>query len=105
MFKFVKHKVSGERIRMVTDKYDLDLSYITPRIIAMSFPAANFWQKIYRNNILDVSNYMEEHHRSTYWVYNMSGIAYDTGPFNDQVLTAKWEDHHSPTLDLLMECC
>ena len=60
---------------------------------------------MYRNNIQDVAKFMAEKHGSNYWVYNMSGIEYDNTPFNNQVLTASWEDHHSPTLSLLAECC
>lgn len=102
---FVRKIVSGQRIRTKEGDYDLDLTHITPRIIAMSFPAAKFWQKLYRNSIADVSNYLQERYGQNFWVYNMSGKEYDTAPFHGQVLTASWEDHHSPTLNLLVECC
>ena len=97
----IRGVVSGERNRFQQDGYDLDLTYITPRIIAMSFPASGTVQKLYRNNIVDVSEFLKQRHGSNYKVYNMSGTPYDTTPFNDQVLTAQWEDHHSPTLLLL----
>ena len=35
----------------------------------------------------------------------MSGTVYDYTPFNNQVKDAVWEDHHSPTLLLLVENC
>jgi len=31
----------------------------------------------------------------------MSGIEYDSAPFDGQVITAAWRDHHSPTIPLL----
>ena len=31
--------VAGPKNRTTTDDYDLDLTYITPRVIAMAFPA------------------------------------------------------------------
>ena len=36
---FIREKVAGKRVRLREDKYNLDLTYITPRIVAMSYPA------------------------------------------------------------------
>ncbi len=46
--------VSGKRNRFRDDHYNLDVTYITPRIIAMSFPASGL-EIMYRNNMSDVS--------------------------------------------------
>ena len=46
--------VSGKRNRFRDDTYNLDVTYITPRIIAMSFPASGL-EIMYRNNMTDVS--------------------------------------------------
>lgn len=48
--------VSGKRRRFESADYNLDITYITNRIIAMSFPASGF-EQLYRNNINDV-NYL-----------------------------------------------
>ena len=45
--------VSGNRRRFQDDKYNLDITYITNRVIAMSFPASGF-EQMYRNNINEV---------------------------------------------------
>ncbi len=45
--------VSGKRKRFVTKNYDLDITYITPRVMGMSFPASGF-ETMYRNKINDV---------------------------------------------------
>ena len=46
--------VSGKRNRFKDDNYNLDVTYITPRILAMSFPASGL-EIMYRNNMSDVS--------------------------------------------------
>lgn len=45
--------VSGNRKRFQDDKFDLDITYITDRVLAMSFPASGF-EQMYRNNISEV---------------------------------------------------
>ena len=51
---FLRKIVSGKRKRLMTEKYDLDITYVTNRVCGMSFPASGF-EKCYRNNINDVS--------------------------------------------------
>ena len=46
--------VSGNRRRFVENKVSLDLTYITPNIIAMSYPSSGF-ESLYRNPIDKVS--------------------------------------------------
>jgi len=60
---------------------------------------------LYRNDIKDVAKFLEEAHEDNYWVFNVSGIEYDTLPFKGMVSTEAWEDHHSPTLTLLAKLC
>lgn len=50
----IRKLVSGKRRRFIEDGYSLDLSYITPKIIAMSYPSQGF-ESIYRNSITQVS--------------------------------------------------
>lgn len=51
--KALRAAVSGSRVRYMQDGYDLDLTYITPRLIAMGYPATGV-EKTYRNSISDV---------------------------------------------------
>lgn len=58
---WLRKKVSGKRNRLKQGEYDLDITYITERILAMSFPATGF-ESCYRNSMSDVSRYLDERH-------------------------------------------
>ena len=50
-------KVSADKCRLRDESFDLDLTYITDRIIAMSFPADGY-EKAYRNDIDEVATFL-----------------------------------------------
>lgn len=64
--------VGGPKNRYKDEKFNLDLTYITPRLIAMAFPASGI-EKLYRNSIDEVKNFLEEHHSNQYMILNLSG--------------------------------
>ena len=80
MIKFVRKVVAGPKNRTVWDGMDLDLTYITSRLIAMAFPASGF-EKAYRNSIDDVSRYFKERHEGKYLIFNLSMRNYDYEKF------------------------
>lgn len=47
--------MSGNRRRIIEGDFNLDLTYITPQIIAMSYPSSGL-EGIYRNDIKQVSS-------------------------------------------------
>lgn len=51
---FLREIVSGPKNRYRKDGYNLDLTYITPRLIAMAYPAEGL-ESIYRNSIGQVA--------------------------------------------------
>ena len=61
----LREKVSGNKIRYLDNNFNLDLSYITPRIIAMAIPGEGI-QKIYRNNINEVKEFLDSKHKNKY---------------------------------------
>ena len=64
--------MSGPKNRYKEDGYNLDLSYITPRIIAMAYPAEGF-EKLYRNSIEAVAKLLNKKHGKNYQIINVSG--------------------------------
>ena len=53
---FIKSLVSQDKNRFCFDGFDLDLTYITSRIIAMGLPSTSY-EALYRNNMTDVLNF------------------------------------------------
>lgn len=81
---FIQKKVSGDKKRFIENDYNLDLSYITPRLIAMAFPASGI-ETLYRNNIKDVSKFIKEKHKTNYLIINLAGRHYDYNKFDNKV--------------------
>eukprot|EP00742_Colponemidia_sp_Colp-10_P003294 GILJ01003505.1.p1 GENE.GILJ01003505.1~~GILJ01003505.1.p1 ORF type:complete len:480 (-),score=49.71 GILJ01003505.1:93-1532(-) len=101
---FLRALVSGNKRRFRSGSYDLDLTYVTPRLIAMAFPATGL-EAAYRNNIDSVARLLKEEHDGHYMVYNTSERQYDYQKFDFQVHEFPWPDHHSPPLFLLFQIC
>ena len=51
--------VSGKRNRFKDDDYNLDITYVTKRVLGMFFPASGV-ESMYRNNINDVRHFYIE---------------------------------------------
>jgi phosphatidylinositol-3,4,5-trisphosphate 3-phosphatase/dual-specificity protein phosphatase PTEN len=64
---------------MVVEGFNLDLTYITNRIIACGFPAEGF-EGLYRNKKEDLINFFRMHHGTMLKIYNLcaeKSYAYD----------------------------
>ena len=73
----IREKVGGPKNRYKEDGFNLDLTYITPRLIAMAFPASGI-EKIYRNSIDDIREFLEKNHGpGEYLIMNLSGRGVD----------------------------
>jgi len=104
MVDLLREIVSGKKRRYVRDGFNLDLTYITDRILAMCFPSTGL-EGLYRNNIDDVVNFLESRHGTKYVILNLSGRPYDYTKFSNKVVDFAWEDHHSPPIELLFRAC
>ena len=63
----IKTWVSQDKKRFIYDGFDLDLSYITPRIIAMGLPSTKI-EGLFRNSMDDVKKFLNERHPNNYKV-------------------------------------
>jgi len=91
----IKSAVSKKKRRFKMGTYDLDLTYITDRIIAMGFPSVGS-EAIYRNDIRDVTRFFENRHPNHYKIYNLcSERLYPKSSF-PRVLHFPFDDHNPP---------
>ncbi|XP_054788660.1 phosphatidylinositol 3,4,5-trisphosphate 3-phosphatase and protein-tyrosine-phosphatase PTEN1 isoform X3 [Prosopis cineraria] len=62
---YIRNLVSKKRRRMLIAGYDLDMSYITDRLLAMSFPAERM-RAMYRNPLWQVKSVLDMRHHEHY---------------------------------------
>lgn len=70
LFSPVRRYVAGGRHRYIWHGFDLDLTYITSRVIAMSFPGMGV-ENAFRNPYSEVKRFLDTRHRSRYRIYNL----------------------------------
>lgn len=103
--RFFRNKVSQNKRRYIDDNFDLDLTYVTDRVIAMSFPSSGS-EALYRNSIRDVGEFLDKKHFGHYRVYNLcSEREYDTSYFHNQVQRVLIDDHNVPRFTDLVDFC
>ncbi|CAD8159718.1 unnamed protein product [Paramecium octaurelia] len=101
---YIRTIVSGKKKRFISEGYNLDLTYVCDRIIAMAFPADGF-ESCYRNPIDKVVQFLENRHGNNYLIMNLSSRTYDYSKFKNQVKNYQWNNHHAPQLHLLFNMC
>ncbi|EQC36034.1 hypothetical protein SDRG_06772 [Saprolegnia diclina VS20] len=101
----LKKLVSRKKRRFIEDGFDLDMTYVTSRLIAFGYPAENL-EGMYRNHYKDVFNCFEHRHKDHYKVYNLcSERHYDKDKFHNRVAEYPFDDHNPPPLSLLIPAC
>ena len=67
---FIKRLVSKKKRRFQDSDFDLDMSYITEKVIAMGFPSTGF-ETMYRNSLSDIVKFFRIRHNDDVKVYNL----------------------------------
>jgi phosphatidylinositol-3,4,5-trisphosphate 3-phosphatase/dual-specificity protein phosphatase PTEN len=103
--RLLRGLVSQHKRRFEEDGFSLDLTYITPRIIAMGYPSADI-EALYRNPLKEVVRFFETRHRGRYKVFNLcSERCYDPEHFGNSVANFPFDDHNAPPLGLIGAFC
>lgn len=81
------------KLQLQVDGFDLDLTYITPTLLAMGFPSSGA-QGMYRNPASEVKKFLTAKHGDHYWVTNLcSERSYPPALFDDRVWHFPFDDH------------
>ncbi|KAM7407821.1 hypothetical protein PAMA_003536 [Pampus argenteus] len=91
-------------LQALDENYELDLIYITERIISVSFPSS-VEEQSYAANLQEVASMLRSKHGHNYLLFNLSEKRYDINQLNPKVLDFGWPDHHAPALDKICSIC
>ncbi|KAM7120956.1 tensin-3 isoform 3-T3 [Molossus nigricans] len=86
------------------DSRELDLTYVTERIIAVSFPAGCS-EESYLHSLQEVTRMLRSKHGDNYLVLNLSGKRCDLTKLNPKILDVGWPELHAPPLDKVCTIC
>eukprot|EP01012_Entosiphon_sulcatum_P007190 TRINITY_DN13596_c0_g1_i1.p1 TRINITY_DN13596_c0_g1~~TRINITY_DN13596_c0_g1_i1.p1 ORF type:complete len:392 (-),score=82.58 TRINITY_DN13596_c0_g1_i1:15-1169(-) len=93
----IRAAVSQKKRRYQKDGFDLDLTYITNRIIAMGFPSHGT-EGYYRNPAEEVERFFEFYHKGRYKVFNLCSERqyHDPKLFSGSWYCFPFDDHNPP---------
>ena len=102
-----KRLVSKKKRRLQTEFYDLDMAYITERVIGMGFPATGA-ERLYRNSLTDLRSFLDNFHEG-YKIYNLcieKGRIYEKDLWDDKkVGLFPFNDHAPCPIKLILDFC
>ena len=102
-----KRLVSKKKRRLQTPDYDLDMAYITERVIGMGFPATGC-ETFYRNSLVDLKAYLDRYH-GEYKIYNLCIEKERIYPkhfwINKKVGLFPFNDHAPCPIKLILDFC
>ena len=105
---FFKRIVSKQKRRFQDTDFDLDMSYITEKVIAMGFPSTGV-ETIYRNSLSDIIKFFHIRHNDQVKVYNLcleKDRIYNKSVFpNVKVGLFPATDHNPSPIKLILEFC
>ena len=103
-----KRIVSKQKRRYQDSTFDLDMSYITEKVIAMGYPSTGM-ETLYRNSLADITKLFSVRHNNDVKVYNLcleKDRIYNKNLFpNSKVGLFPATDHNPPPIKLILEFC
>ena len=104
----MKRLVSKQKRRYQDENFDLDMSYITDRVIAMGYPSIGC-ETVYRNSLTDVVNFFHKKHNDKVKIYNLcleKERIYNKNLFSkSSVGLFPATDHNPCPIKLILEFC
>uniref|UniRef100_A0A8D1VTQ9 Tensin-2 n=1 Tax=Sus scrofa TaxID=9823 RepID=A0A8D1VTQ9_PIG len=85
-------------------RWDLDLTYVTERILAAAFPARPDEQR-HRGHLRELAHVLQSKHGDKYLLFNLSEKRHDLTRLNPKVQDFGWPELHAPPLDRLCSIC
>lgn len=107
VFHCCRSLVSKKKKRYEKNGYDLDLVYLTDRIIVMGFPAVGV-EHMYRNPRSEIKRFLDNQHQEHYKVFNFcceAGRGYPSSVFDGRVERYPFLDHGCPYLQTMTNFC
>ena len=105
---FLKILVSKQKRRYRDQFFDLDMAYITNRVIAMGFPSVGC-ESIYRNSSTDIKKFFHQYHNDKVKIYNLcleKNRIYNKNNFEKfMVGLFPATDHNPCPIKLILEFC
>ena len=105
---FFKRIVSKQKRRFQDSSYDLDMSYITEKVIAMGYPSTGM-ETLYRNSLTDIIRFFCDRHHNEVKVYNLcleKDRIYNKNTFpHCKVGLFPATDHNPSPIKLILEFC
>lgn len=105
---FLKRLVSKKKRRYEDKNFDLDMTYITKRVIAMGYPSYGC-ETIYRNSVVDVINLFRIKHNNNVKIYNLcveKDRIYSKSLFPQSLVSLfPAMDHNPCPIKLILEFC
>jgi protein-tyrosine phosphatase len=104
----LKRLVSKKKRRFENENFDLDMTYVSKRVIAMGYPATGL-EKLYRNSVDEVIRFFHYYHNDNVKIYNLcieKERIYEKSLFSKSyvgLFPAK--DHNPCPIKLILEFC
>ncbi|KAM9305254.1 tensin-1 [Gastrophryne carolinensis] len=91
-------------INTMEESCELDLTYITERIISVTFSTGTE-EAAFCRNLKEVAHMLKSKHGDSYLIFNLSERRHDINKLHSKVLDFGWPDLHAPSLEKVCSIC